>query len=75
LVEADGFIEAGVENGRGTSGVLGCAEDGDGVGGLGVVDLCGGIDLVIDPAEPCDSSEQQKQQEAAQEFGGRALLG
>ena len=75
LVEADGLIETGVQHGRGTTGVLGCAKDGNGIGRLGIVDLRGGVDLVIDPAEPCDCGEQQKQREAAQESGGRASLG
>jgi len=75
LVEADGLIKAGVQHWRGTAGVLGRAKDSDGVCGLGVVDLRGGFDLVIDPTKPRDSREQQKQHEAAQKFGGRASLG
>jgi len=43
-VEFDGVVEAGVKTGDG-AGVLGRAEDGDGIGGLGVVfggdrDIC-----------------------------------
>ena len=44
-VEFDGVVEAGVEDGRGVAGVLGCSEDGDGVGGLGVVLAGDGVDL------------------------------
>ena len=48
-VEFDGVVEAGVEDGRGMAGVLGCAEDGDGVGGLGVVLAGDGGDLADRP--------------------------
>ena len=51
IVEGDRVIEAGVEDRRGATGVLGCAEDGDGVGGLGLVFVGDSIDLVVDPAE------------------------
>src|SRR6185437_7451547 len=55
VVEGDGFVEAGVEDGRGTAGVLGGPEDGDGVGALGVVDVCGVLDLAVEPDGPAGS--------------------
>ena len=36
-IELDGVVEAGVKDGGWMAGVLGCTEDGDGVGRLGVV--------------------------------------
>ena len=48
-VEIDGVVEAGVEDGRGAAVVLGCTEDGDGVGGLGVVLVGDGVDLAGRP--------------------------
>ena len=36
-IEVEGVVEAGVEDGRWMAGVLCRAEDGDGVGGLGIV--------------------------------------
>ena len=51
-VEIDGVVEAGVEDGRWVAGILGRAEDGDGVGGLSLILPGDGVDLVVDPAEP-----------------------
>ena len=56
-VEFDGVVEAGVEDGGGVAGVLGCSEDGDGVGGLGVVLAGDGGDLLIDPDAPGGSEQ------------------
>ena len=65
VVERDCLVEAGVEDGRGATGVFGCAEDGDGVGGLGVVDVGGGDDLVMQPGEPAGDGEQDEQDQPA----------
>ena len=70
-VEVDGVIETGVEDGGGAAGVLGGAEDGDGVGGLGIV--AGGdlIDLAIDPNAPGEGDDQEKQQQLSERAGAR----
>ena len=46
------MVEAGVEDGRGAAGVLGCTEDGDGVGRLGLVFVGDLVYLEVNPAEP-----------------------
>ena len=51
-IEVDGVIETGVKDGGWVAGVLGCTEDGDGVGGLGVVLVGDGGDLLVDPDAP-----------------------
>jgi len=66
-VEFDGVIEAGVKDGRGAAGVLGCAEDGDSVGGLGVVFAGDGGYLLIDPETPCGSDYEDDREEPAEE--------
>ena len=66
-VEFDGVVEAGVEDWRWVAGVLSCAEDGDGVGGLGFVlaSYCGY--LLIDPETPCGSDYEDDREEPAEE--------
>ena len=72
-VEVDGVVEAGVKDGRGMAGVLGCAEDGDGVGGLGVVLVGDGGYLLIDPDAPGGGDqEDQREQPAEEETAGGA---
>ena len=66
-VEFDGVVEAGVEDGRGMAGVLGCAEDGDGVGWLGVVLAGDGVDLLVDPDAPDGGDKKEKREEATEE--------
>ena len=48
-VEIDGVVEAGVVDGGGAAAVLGCSEDGDGVGGLGLIVVGYGVDLDARP--------------------------
>ncbi len=66
-VEFDGVVEAGVEDGRGAAGVLGCSEDGDGVGGLGLVLVGYVVDLLVDPDEPGEGDQQEKAEEPAEQ--------
>jgi len=66
-VEFDGVIEAGVEDGGWAAGVLGCAEDGDGVGGLGFVVVGDVGDLTIDPDAPASRCEQDEREESAED--------
>jgi len=66
-VEIDGVVEAGVEDRRGMAGVLSCTEDGDGVGGLGVVLARDGGDLLIDPDAPCSGGEEDEHEQLAEE--------
>ena len=61
-IELDGVIEAGVENGGRVAEILGCTEDGDGVGGLGFVVVGDGGDLLIDPDAPGDDDYQKHSQ-------------
>ena len=72
-VEVDGVIEAGVKDRRGSAGVLGCAEDGDSVGGLGVV-LAGDCGyLLIDPEAPCGGDyEDDREQPTEEDTSGAA---
>jgi hypothetical protein len=73
VVEIDGVIEASVQDRRRVAGVLGCTEDGDGVGGLGVVLVCDGGYLTVDPDTPCSGGEEKQQKELAKEVAaGRA---
>src|SRR5271168_4002287 len=46
--------------------ILGRAEDGDGVGGLGLILTGDGVDLVVDPAEPDGGDQQDDAEEAAE---------
>ena len=66
-VELDGVVEAGVEDGRWVAGILGRAEDGDGVGGLGVVLGRHRVDLVVDPDAPSGRDEEHEREHATQE--------
>ena len=66
-VEFDGVIEAGVKDGGWVAGVLGCAEDGDGVGGLGVVLAGDGGYLLIDPDAPGGGDEKDQREQPAEE--------
>ena len=59
-VEIDGVVEAGVEDGRWAAGVFGCSEDGNGVGGLGVVLAGYDGDLAVDPEAPGCNDEQDQ---------------
>ena len=73
VVEIDGVIEAGVQNGRRVAGVFGCTEDSDGIGGLGVVLVCDCGYLTIDPDRPCSGGEQEQQKQLTKEVAaGRA---
>jgi hypothetical protein len=67
VVEIDGVIEAGVQDGRRVAGVLGCTEDGDGIGGLGVVLVCDCGYLTVDPDTPCSGGEEEQQKQLAKE--------
>ena len=66
-VELDGVVEAGVKDGRGVAGVLGCSEDGDGVGGLGVVLGGQSVDLGVDPDAPDGHDQKQQREHAAKD--------
>jgi len=55
-----------VKDGRGVAGVLGCTEDGDGVGGLGVVLAGNGGYLLVDPDAPCRGDKQDQRKQAAE---------
>ena len=66
-VEVDGVVEAGVKDGRGVAGVLGCTEDGDGVGGLGVVFAGDGGDLLVDPDAPRSGDQEDDPEQPAEE--------
>ena len=67
-VEIDSVVEAGVKDGRGAARVLGCAEDGDGVGGLGVVFAGDSGYLLIDPKAPgCGGKEDESEQPSEEE--------
>jgi len=61
-VEIDDVIETGVEDGGWVAGVLGRAEDGDGVGGLGVVLAGDGGYLLIDPDAPCGRDQKDQRE-------------
>src|ERR1700737_4440540 len=66
-VEFDGVIEAGVKDGGWAAGVFGRAEDGDGVGGLGVVFAGDGGYLLIDPEAPCRGGEEDQREQPTEE--------
>ena len=72
VVEGDGFVEARVEDGRGTAGVLGGTEDGDGVGALGVVDVRGVLDLAVEPEEPAGGDDEENEEGPAEQTRGKA---
>ena len=83
-VELDGAVETGVEDWGWAAGVLGCAEDGDGVGGLGVIVTGDGGDLLAEPDAPDDCAEEQEDEELTEEcasyaatvqVGGRGVHG
>src|SRR5437879_1199941 len=72
-IEIDGVVEAGVEDGGWAAGVLGCAEDGDGIGGLGVVFAGDSRYLLVDPEAPHgDGQEDQPKQPAEEATAGDA---
>jgi len=73
-VEIDGVVEAGVEDGGGVAGVLGCTEDGDGVGGLSVVLTGYSGDLLIDPDTPCGGDQQDNSEQPAEEETAASAL-
>lgn len=62
-VEFDGVVEAGVEDRGWVTGVFGSAEDGDGIGGLGVVLAGDGRYLLIDPDAPYDGDDEDQPEE------------
>jgi hypothetical protein len=66
-IELDGMVEAGVKDWRRVAGVLGCAEDGDGVGRLGVVFAGDRGDLLIDPDAPYGGNQKNQREETAEE--------
>ena len=66
-VEVDGVVEAGVKDGGWAAGVLGRAEDGDGIGGLGVVFAGDSGYLLIDPEAPCCGGQEEEPEQAAEE--------
>jgi len=66
-VEFDGVVEASVKNGRRVAGVFGCTEDGDGIGGLGVVLARYGGDLLIDPDAPGGGDQKDYGEQPAEE--------
>ena len=66
-VEINGVVEAGVEGGRGMAGVLGCPEDGDGIGGLGFVVIGHGVDLLVEPDAPAGRDDQHQGEEPTEE--------
>ena len=70
-VEFDGVVEASVEDGRGMAGVLGCSEDGDGVGGLSVVHAGDGSDLAADPDAPGGGDEKEEDEQTEDATAGR----
>ena len=78
-VELDGVVEAGVEDGGWMAGVLGCTEDGDSVGRLGIVLYREGVDLVVDPDAPSGRDEKQQREQATNDESasgdGRAQIG
>jgi hypothetical protein len=72
-IEIDGMVEAGVKDRGWVAGVLGCTEDGDGVGGLSVVMAGNCGDLLIDPDTPGSGDQQdQPEQPAKEETAGSA---
>ncbi len=71
-IEFNDVIEAGVVDGGGVAAVLGCSEDGDGVGGLGLVFLCYGVYLDADPGGPDDGGYEREQEEVAEPVAGRS---
>jgi hypothetical protein len=72
-IKLDGMVEAGVKDGRWVAGVLGRTEDGDGVGGLGLVMAGNCGDLLIDPDTPGSGDQQnQPEQPAKEETAGSA---
>ena len=70
VVEGDDVVEAGVEDGRGAAAVLGRAEDGDGVGGPGLVRPGHRRDLGVDPEEPSGGKQEEQSDEREQESAG-----
>ena len=66
-VEFDGVIETCVKDRGWMAGVFGCTEDGDGVGGLGVVLAGDGGDLLTDPDAPCGGEQKDHREEPAEE--------
>lgn len=70
-VELDGMVEAGVEDGGGVAGVLRRTEDGNGVGGLGVVYTGHGGDLLIHPDAPSGGDQQHDPEQPAEEETAR----
>ncbi len=78
-IELDGVVEAGVKDGGWMAGVLGCTEDGDGVGRLGVVLGRQGVDLVVNPDAPSGRDEKQQREHATKDESaggdGRAQIG
>ncbi len=48
------------------AGVLGCTEDSDGVGWLGVILTGDGGDLLVDPDAPCCGDEQNQREQPAE---------
>ena len=67
LVERDSVVEAGMVDGRRVAAVLGCAEDSDCVGGLGLI-ICGDlVDAVDDPEAPASAKDDGEEGEAKAE--------
>src|ERR1700678_1044957 len=65
-VKLNCVIEGAVKNGRRVAGVFRCAEDGDGVGWLGVVLVRHSGDLLIDPDAPGNGDQQDHREQSAE---------
>jgi len=66
-VEFYGVVEAGVKDGGGMSGVLGCSKDGNRIGGLGLVVACDGVDLLVEPDGPSGDDDEHKGKQLTEE--------
>lgn len=79
VVEGDGLVETGMKDRGRAASVLCCSEDGDSVGGLGVIDGGGVLDLAIEPGEPScgdeDAEESEPAQKAQAEVASRGRVG
>ena len=67
VVEGEGVIEAGVVDGGGSASVLGRTEDGDGVGGLGLILGADLVDAVDDPGGPAGAKQEQEREQQQEE--------
>ncbi len=72
VVQGNGLVEPRVQDRRGAAGVLGGAEDRDGVGAFSVIDVRGVLDLAVEPHKPADGNNENDEKKPSQQTRAEA---